>query len=80
MNRLPAELVTKVWVCDDEGEELAMGTDIAELNGRLDKNSPAGSGNSGGHRIRDRHEGMELRKFGAYGECGGKAGLCGPGG
>lgn len=37
MNRLPAELVTKVWVCDDEGEELAMGTDIAELNGRLDK-------------------------------------------
>lgn len=81
MNRLPAELVTKVWVCDDEGEELAMGTDIAELNGRLDKKlSRRFRETAGGHRIRDRHEGMELRKFGAYGECGGKAGLCGPGG
>ena len=38
MNRLPAELVTKIWVCDDEGEELAMGTDVAELNNRLGKN------------------------------------------
>ena len=37
MNRLPAELVTKIWVCDDEGEELAMGTDVAELNNRLGK-------------------------------------------
>lgn len=37
MKRIPAELVTKVWVCDDEGEELAMGTDIAELNSRLGK-------------------------------------------
>lgn len=43
MNRLPAELVTKIWVCDDEGEELAMGTDVAELNNRLGKNFPAGS-------------------------------------
>ena len=37
MNRLPAELVTKIWVCDDEGEELAMGTNVAELNNRLGK-------------------------------------------
>ena len=37
INRLPAELVTKIWVCDDEGEELAMGTDVAELNNRLGK-------------------------------------------
>ena len=37
MNRLPAELVTKIWVCDDEGEELAMGTDVAELNNCLGK-------------------------------------------
>lgn len=37
MARLPAELVTKIWVCDDEGEELALGTDIAELNHRLGK-------------------------------------------
>ena len=37
MNRIPAELVTKIWVCDDEGEELAMGTDVAELNARLGK-------------------------------------------
>lgn len=37
MARLPAELVTKIWVCDDEGEELALGTDIAELNSRLGK-------------------------------------------
>lgn len=43
MNRLPAELVTKIWVCDDEGEELAMGTDVAELNNCLGKNFPAGS-------------------------------------
>ena len=30
-DRLPDELVTKIWVCDDEGEELAMGTNVAEL-------------------------------------------------
>ncbi|MEP4050587.1 MAG: ATP-dependent RNA helicase HrpA, partial [Luteolibacter sp.] len=33
--RLPEELVTKIWVCDDEGEELAMGTDVAELKLKL---------------------------------------------
>ena len=33
--RLPPELVTKIWVCDDEGEELAIGTDVAELKLRL---------------------------------------------
>ncbi len=30
-SKLPPELVTKVWVCDDEGEELAMGTEVAVL-------------------------------------------------
>ncbi len=29
--KLPQELVTKIWICDDEGKELAMGTDVAEL-------------------------------------------------
>ena len=29
--RLPEYLVTKIWVCDDEGEELAMGTDVSVL-------------------------------------------------
>lgn len=33
--RLPEELVTKIWVCGDEGEELAMGTDITELKLKL---------------------------------------------
>eukprot|EP00903_Cladosiphon_okamuranus_P003729 g3727.t1 len=33
--RLPEELITKIWVCDDEGEELAMGTDVAELKLQL---------------------------------------------
>ncbi len=37
LSRLPAELVTKIWVCDDEGEELAFGTSVAELNQRLSK-------------------------------------------
>ncbi len=31
MERLPEEFQTKIWVCDDEGEELAMGKDVAEL-------------------------------------------------
>lgn len=35
VGRLPAELVTKIWVCGDEGEELALGTDVAELKNRL---------------------------------------------
>ncbi|QTN31082.1 ATP-dependent RNA helicase HrpA [Akkermansiaceae bacterium] len=33
--KLPEELITKIWVCDDEGEELALGTDVAELKLRL---------------------------------------------
>ncbi|MGD7654093.1 MAG: ATP-dependent RNA helicase HrpA [Verrucomicrobiales bacterium] len=33
--RLPPELVTKVWVCDDDGGELAMGESVAELKLRL---------------------------------------------
>ena len=52
MNRLPAELVTKIWVCDDEGEELAMGTDVAELNNRLGKKQMC---------IRDREEFIRMR-------------------
>ena len=34
-NKLPAHLVTKVWVCDDDGEELAMGDDVAVLKLQL---------------------------------------------
>ncbi|MDP4624419.1 MAG: ATP-dependent RNA helicase HrpA [Akkermansiaceae bacterium] len=34
-DRLPEELVTKIWVCDDEGEELALGTDVAQLKLKL---------------------------------------------
>lgn len=30
-NKLPPHLVTKIWVCDDDGEELAMGEDVAAL-------------------------------------------------
>ena len=33
--KLPAWLVTKIWVCDDDGEELAMGDDLAVLKLRL---------------------------------------------
>ena len=33
--RLPDDLVTKIWICDDDGNELAMGTDVAELKQRL---------------------------------------------
>ncbi|MBK1882030.1 ATP-dependent RNA helicase HrpA [Luteolibacter pohnpeiensis] len=33
--RLPLSLVTKIWVCDDEGEELAMGTHVAVLKLQL---------------------------------------------
>ena len=29
------ELVTKIWVCDDDGEELAMGEDVAVLKLQL---------------------------------------------
>ncbi|MES2475087.1 MAG: ATP-dependent RNA helicase HrpA [Verrucomicrobiota bacterium] len=33
--RLPPELVTKIWVCDDDGEELALGEDAAVLKLQL---------------------------------------------
>jgi ATP-dependent helicase HrpA len=33
--KLPPELVTKIWVCDDEGGELAMGEDVAVLKLQL---------------------------------------------
>ncbi len=35
VNRLPPELVTKIWICDDEGEELAFGYDVRDLKFRL---------------------------------------------
>lgn len=35
INRLPAELVTKLWICDDEGRELASGTDLEHLRKKL---------------------------------------------
>jgi ATP-dependent helicase HrpA len=34
-SKLPEELITKIWVCDDESNELAMGTNVAELKLRL---------------------------------------------
>lgn len=34
-SRLPPELITKIWVCDDEGAELAFGNDVAVLKLRL---------------------------------------------
>lgn len=34
-SRLPEELVTKIWVCDDEGNELALGTNIAKIKEKL---------------------------------------------
>lgn len=37
LERLPDELVTKIWVCDDDGNELALGTDVPELKKRLQK-------------------------------------------
>lgn len=36
-SRLPAELVTKIWVCDDNGNELALGTDAAALREHLEQ-------------------------------------------
>jgi ATP-dependent helicase HrpA len=39
ISRLPPHFVTKIWVCDDDGEELAMGEDVAvlklQLSGRM---------------------------------------------
>lgn len=34
-SRMPAELVTKIWVCDDEGNEVAAGKDVRELREKL---------------------------------------------
>ncbi|MBQ4595124.1 MAG: ATP-dependent RNA helicase HrpA [Akkermansia sp.] len=34
-SRLPAELITKIWVCDDKGDELAFGTDAQALRDKL---------------------------------------------
>ncbi|NJM37356.1 MAG: ATP-dependent RNA helicase HrpA [Akkermansiaceae bacterium] len=34
-SKLPPELVTKIWICDDDGEELAMDTDVAVLKLQL---------------------------------------------
>ncbi|SHJ18962.1 ATP-dependent helicase HrpA [Rubritalea squalenifaciens DSM 18772] len=34
-SRLPEEMVMKVWVCDDEGNELAMGTEVLKLKDQL---------------------------------------------
>ncbi len=33
--RMPQELVTKIWVCDDEGRELALGTNVSHLKSAL---------------------------------------------
>lgn len=33
--RLPSEYITKIWVCDEKGNELALGTDAAALRERL---------------------------------------------
>lgn len=35
MGVIPPDLTTKVWVCDDAGRELAMGTDVDELRRKL---------------------------------------------
>ncbi len=35
ISRLPSHLITHVWVCDDEGGELAMGEDVAVLKLQL---------------------------------------------
>lgn len=35
LDQLPPELVTKIWVCDDDGGELAMGTDLTVLQAQL---------------------------------------------
>ena len=34
-SRLPADLITKIWVCNDNGDELATGTQADELRERL---------------------------------------------
>ncbi len=37
LERLPEELVTKIWVCDDDGNELAFGKDVKALQAKLGK-------------------------------------------
>lgn len=37
LSRLPAELVTKIWICDDDGNELAMGTHLDKLRENLQR-------------------------------------------
>lgn len=37
LSRLPADLVTKVWVCDDDGKELAMDSNMEALRERLEQ-------------------------------------------
>jgi ATP-dependent helicase HrpA len=37
LERLPEELVTKIWVCDDEERELAFGQDVKALQAKLGK-------------------------------------------
>ena len=37
LERLPEELVTKIWVCDDEERELAFGKDVKALRAKLGK-------------------------------------------
>lgn len=34
-SKLPPEFITKIWVCDDAGDELALGTDAAALREKL---------------------------------------------
>ncbi|GAA5482480.1 ATP-dependent RNA helicase HrpA [Haloferula sargassicola] len=35
LSRMPDEWVTKVWVCDDAGDEVAFGTDVTSLQSKL---------------------------------------------
>ena len=37
LERLPEELVTKIWVCDDDERELAFGKDVKALQAKLGK-------------------------------------------
>ncbi|WP_035613661.1 ATP-dependent RNA helicase HrpA [Haloferula sp. BvORR071] len=37
LERQPEELITKVWICDDEGRELAFGKDVKALQRKLGK-------------------------------------------
>ncbi|MDB6077955.1 MAG: ATP-dependent helicase HrpA, partial [Akkermansiaceae bacterium] len=37
LERLPEDLVTKIWVCDDEEKELAFGKDVAAIRQKLGK-------------------------------------------